>query len=247
MSIAIIDYGMGNTDSVIRSIEKCGANPVLSNKTSDLDSASHIILPGVGAFQKGIENINNLGIRTKLEEQVIKFNVPFLGICLGMQLMAKHSEEGGIDGLGWFDAMVVKFRVSDNIKYKVPHIGWNSVVPNINNLIFNNIDRDAHYYFVHSYHIKCNNESDILAKTTYDYEFSSAIKRDNIYGFQFHIIYPLPLRSNQYQHIMLLWKEPIYGYTADRYFLNRSLLGRRTMTLLQILFRLHIEFYYQDY
>ena len=177
---------MGNVRSVQKKIYKNGFSAIISSDIEDISKANKLILPGIGHFANGIKKLKQLNILDILNEKVINQKIPILGICLGMQLMAKHSEEGGIDGLGWFDAMVVKFRVSDNIKYKVPHIGWNSVVPNINNLIFNNIDRDAHYYFVHSYHIKCNNESDILAKTTYDYEFSSAIKRDNIYGFQFH-------------------------------------------------------------
>ena len=115
-----------------------------------------------------------------------------------MQIMANFSEEGEIGGLGWLNATIIKFKVSDNIQYKVPHIGWNSIVPQKNNEIFDKIKRESLYYFIHSYHIKCNDKIDVLSKTTYDYEFTSAIQKNNIYGFQFH-----PEKSHEQGNLLI--------------------------------------------
>ena len=133
-----------------------------------------------------------------INEKVIDQKTPILGICLGMQIMANFSEEGEIGGLGWLNATIIKFKVSDNIQYKVPHIGWNSIVPQKNNEIFDKIKRESLYYFIHSYHIKCNDKIDVLSKTTYDYEFTSAIQKNNIYGFQFH-----PEKSHEQGNLLI--------------------------------------------
>jgi glutamine amidotransferase len=184
--VLVIDYGMGNTDSVIRAVEECGGEPILSNSKSDFELASHIILPGVGAFQTGIKHINDLGIKPILEEQVFKYHIPFLGICLGMHLLAdKGFENGETIGLGWIEGRVEKFEKTENDQ-KIPHIGWNEVHFEKKTSIFEGLKSGKDYYFVHSYHFIINNPSQIIATTPYCGGFVSAVKKDNIFGVQFH-------------------------------------------------------------
>ncbi len=184
--LVIIDYGMGNLRSVQNKVKRMGFESLISSKTEDINKADKLILPGVGHFKCGMQNLKERGIIEPLNEKVINHSTPILGICLGSQLFAKHSEEGDCAGLGWIDAEVVKFNVSDRIKYKVPHMGWNNVtIANPNNLD-SIIISDEQFYFVHSYHLKCNNPSDVWMTTTYGYEFVSAIHNKNIYGTQFH-------------------------------------------------------------
>jgi imidazole glycerol-phosphate synthase subunit HisH len=184
--ILILDYNMGNTDSVMRAVQKCGGEPILSNSASELDSASHIILPGVGAFQKGMENINATGIRSKLEKQVLKYKVPFLGICLGMQLLGKKGfENDQNDGLGWIEGDVKKFEITEKNE-RIPHIGWNEVKFSAQNILFEGLESRTDFYFVHSYYFSCNNSSNVIATTSYCGEFVSAVRNNNIFGVQFH-------------------------------------------------------------
>jgi len=184
--VLVIDYGMGNTDSVLRAIEECGGEPVLSNSKSDFETASHIILPGVGAFQVGIKQIDDLGIKPILEEQVFKHRIPFLGICLGMQLLAeKGFENGETSGLGWIEGCVKKLERTSN-NQRIPHIGWNEVNFDKKTSIFEGIEPGHDFYFVHSYHFIVNNPSHIIATTPYCGGFVSAVKKDNIFGVQFH-------------------------------------------------------------
>jgi imidazole glycerol-phosphate synthase subunit HisH len=184
--ILIIDYGMGNLHSVQRTLFRIGVRAVISSNPEDIKKAEKIILPGVGHFQKAVENLKSLNIWESLNESVLIKKTPILGICLGMQLMSKHSEEGDIDGLGWFDASVIKFGVSDKLKYKIPHIGWNQIILKKACFLFDDVDISTGFYFIHSYHIKCNNQSDVLNETFYEYPFVSAIQKDNIFGVQYH-------------------------------------------------------------
>jgi len=143
-------------------------------------------LPGVGAFQKGMENIEDLGIKRILKEQVFKHKIPFLGICLGMQLLAqKGFEHGENSGLGWIEGSVQKFEKT-NKDDRIPHIGWNEVNFKKENLLFEDIEFGQDFYFVHSYHFKCKNPSNIIATTPYCGEFVSAVRKNNIFGVQFH-------------------------------------------------------------
>lgn len=185
-NVIIIDYGLGNIRSVYNKFKKMGIKCIISSNKDDIESAEKLILPGVGHFRKGIENLSQLELISVLNKRVLEYKVPILGICLGMQLFCKHSEEGNAQGLGWIDAEVVRFRVSDKIRFKIPHIGWNNVKIVNSNLLDKSISSEDKFYFVHSYHLKCENPSDIWMKTTYDYEFVSAVHRDNIYGTQFH-------------------------------------------------------------
>ena len=184
--VVVIDYNMGNTDSVVRAIEKCDGNPILSNSKSDFTSASHIILPGVGAFKEGMENIKNLGLESILQEQVLKDKKPFLGICLGMQLLAdKGFENGEFRGLGWIEGDVKEFEKTDNDE-RIPHIGWNEVNFKEKKYLFENVISGKDMYFVHSYHFVCKKDINIIATTPYCGHFVSAVRKDNIFGVQFH-------------------------------------------------------------
>lgn len=183
---AIVDYDMGNTDSVLRAVEECGGHSVLTKKKTDFEEASHIILPGVGAFKKGMEQINCLDIKPILEEQVLKQKIHFLGICLGMQLLATRGfENGETEGLGWIEGDVIRFEKTQNNE-RIPHIGWNEIKIIENNPLFSGINSSSDFYFVHSYHFICKNQSNVIARTPYCGEFVSAVNQENIYGVQFH-------------------------------------------------------------
>ncbi|MBC36025.1 MAG: imidazole glycerol phosphate synthase subunit HisH [Bacteroidetes bacterium] len=184
--VTIIDYGMGNLRSVQKKLIRVGADAIISNDLEIISKSDKLILPGVGHFENGIKNLKELGIWDVINRRVLLDKVPILGICLGMQLMAKHSEEGNVEGLSWFDATVVKFSVKNSLKYKVPHMGWNNAVIEKKSKLFHNIPSQSMYYFVHSYHICCNSAEDVLSSTEYEYKFTSSIQKENIYGTQFH-------------------------------------------------------------
>lgn len=184
--IAIIDYGMGNLGSVKRKLDRIGVDSVVTFNLEVIRNSEKLILPGVGHFGNAIKVIKERGLFDVLNKEVLIDQKPILGICLGMQLMANHSEEGDVSGLGWFDAEVVRFNVKDTLRYKVPHMGWNQVKVMKHSPLFENLNPDQRFYFVHSYHLKCNDQSDVLNETEYEYSFVSAIQKDNIYGVQYH-------------------------------------------------------------
>ena len=184
--IVVVDYGMGNLGSVIKSLNRIKAEVIISTSIDDIKNASKIILPGVGHFANGMKRLREYGYLNILNKKVINDSIPILGICLGMQLFAKHSEEGNTKGLGWIDADVKRFKVKDKLKWKIPHMGWNSIKIKKKSPIIDGIYQDELFYFVHSYHMTCSNERDILSTTEYSYEFTSCIQRKNIYGTQFH-------------------------------------------------------------
>jgi len=184
--ITIINYGMGNLNSVKRKLARIGINAFISNLPADILKADKLILPGVGHFQKAVENLRQLQLWDALNEAVLVQRKPILGICLGMQLMAAKSEEGNATGFGWFDAEVIKFRVKDTLKHKVPHTGWNQINKAKESRLMKDIPELSEFYFVHSYHFKCNNPGDILNETEYEYEFTSAVEKGNIFGVQYH-------------------------------------------------------------
>jgi len=186
MSEIIVDYGMGNLHSVKKKLQKIGANAEISGNPDKISVASKIFLPGVGHFSKAIQNLKQMHLYDALNEAVLVKKTPILGICLGLQLMARYSEEGNVTGFGWFDADVVHFNITDQLKYKVPHMGWNNVNVMRQSLLFRGIPESAELYFVHSYHIKSHNKDEVLATTNYEYSFASALEKDNIFGVQFH-------------------------------------------------------------
>lgn len=184
--LVIVDYGMGNLNSVKKVLDRMKVRTVVSSKPGDIEDGDKLILPGVGHFGKAMSNLKELNLLDTLHEAVLVRKKPILGICLGMQLLAKKSEEGDAEGLGWFDAEVVKFRVSDKLKYKIPHMGWNQIYLKNKSSLMKNIPELSEFYFVHSYHLKANEQTDLLNETEYDYIFASAVEKDNIFGVQYH-------------------------------------------------------------
>ena len=185
--IVIIDYNMGNLRSVQKAFEKVGASAIISSDHSIIRNADKIVLPGVGAFKDGMKHLKRLGLIELLNDEVLNHKKPFLGICLGMQLLSKKSFEGGeSEGLGWIDASVVKFDFTSNEKrLKIPHVGWNNAVYQNSNPLFKEIPDNSDFYFVHSYYFRTN-ENVITSMTEYGIEFVSSIHKENIYAFQFH-------------------------------------------------------------
>lgn len=177
---------MGNLKSIYRKIKTENSDIMISSNPSDIVKADKIILPGVGHFGSAMSNIKKNNFWDPINEHVLVKRKPVMGICLGMQLMANTSEEGNVSGFGWFDAEVCRFEMKDRFLHKVPHTGWNTVMEQKDSNLFDRIKNEEYFYFVHSYHIKCNDKRDILATTNYSYDFTSAIEKDNIFGVQFH-------------------------------------------------------------
>lgn len=191
LKTVIIDYGSGNLHSAKKAFVKAMANigaqgsVLVSNNPKDLDDATHIILPGVGAFGDciaGLKAVN--GMVEKLEEQVLKNKKPFLGICVGMQMLAKKGfEDGEFNGLGWIDGNVVKIEAKDNLR--IPQIGWNNLKIKKKSKLLNGMEENTDVYFVHSYYMKTS-ESNIVANVDYGGEITAIVEKENIYGVQFH-------------------------------------------------------------
>lgn len=185
--ITIIDYGVGNLGSIRNMLKRLGSQSVISGDREVIAKAEKLILPGVGSFDYGMTKLNDLNIVDILNERVLEDKTPILGICLGVQLMTKGSKEGELPGLGWFDAETVPFNFeSTGQDLIVPHMGWNRVKSVKHSKILTDLEENPKYYFVHSYHLKANNEEDSLLKATYGYDFVAALERDNIIGVQFH-------------------------------------------------------------
>jgi len=184
--IVIVDYGIGNLASVLNMFKKIGVHEVSISGNKDIISrASKILLPGVGAFDGGMGNLENSGLIPLLNEKALNEKVPVLGICLGMQMLTKKSEEGVKQGLGWIDAETVKFRLDPVLKLKVPHMGWNYIkVERPNPLI--DMESKNRFYFVHSYYVKCFDENQSLATSNFGTDFTCMVNKDNIFGAQFH-------------------------------------------------------------
>lgn len=184
--IVIVDYGMGNLFSVQKKLDRMNVKTIVSSSVSDLEQADKIILPGVGHFAKAMVNLREMKLVEILNHKVLEKKTPILGICLGMQLMCNESEEGNCDGLKWIDATVKRFEISDTLRYKIPHTGWNQVHVAKESPLMNGILNGDEFYFVHSFHVVCNNYSDILNTTDYEINFSSAFQKENIFGVQYH-------------------------------------------------------------
>ncbi|MFI5134418.1 MAG: imidazole glycerol phosphate synthase subunit HisH [Chitinophagales bacterium] len=185
--LVVIDYGVSNIGSLLNMLEKIGVKATVAKSAEMLEQSTKIILPGIGAFDAGMRRLNELNLVDVLNQKVLKEKVPVLGICLGMQLMAKKSEEGKLSGLSWFDGEVVRFNFLDsNPKLKIPHMGWNYIDLKKSSRLFGDDAEAKKFYFVHSYYFKTNNSEDILATTNYGYDFVSAIESGNIAGVQFH-------------------------------------------------------------
>jgi imidazole glycerol-phosphate synthase subunit HisH len=184
--ITIIDYKTGNLGSIQNILRRIGEESVITSGKDEVAKATKIILPGVGAFDTGMKNLAELDLIDVLNRKVIEEKVPVLGICLGMQLLSKGSEEGDLPGLGWIDAETLRFRFENTMEYKIPHMGWNFIKQSKPSSLLDNMYQDPRFYFVHSYFFSSLQPEDILTTTTYEIEFVSAIERNNILGVQFH-------------------------------------------------------------
>ena len=192
--LVIVDYKMGNIGSITNILRRLGVESIVSSRREDIEAATALILPGVGAFDHGIRQLRDLGIAPVLQRKVVDEHTPILGICLGMQLMAGRSDEGKMPGLGWVDAEVKRFDPQQfDSPLKIPHMGWNYIEPNQPHLLFDGVDEPQRFYFVHSFHVCCRDASTVLAEAEYGYRFTAAVCRDNILGVQFH-----PEKSHRY-------------------------------------------------
>ena len=184
--ITIVDYGMGNLGSIQNMFKRIGVASRVSSDCSELAESKKILLPGVGSFDAAMERINQTGFRDILEHKALIEKTPILGICLGMQLMCQSSEEGVLPGLGWIDAEVKRFNLPVDGVFKIPHMGWNPVeIVKPNPLVAVDM-AEQRFYFVHSYHVVCNRQEDVLATTHHGYHVTAAFNRDNLFGAQFH-------------------------------------------------------------
>ena len=185
--IGIIDYGSGNIHAIARIYKKLGINHIITNKESELRSVDKLILPGVGDFDETIDLLDNKGVRAVLDDLVLNQKVPVLGVCVGMHVMARSSEEGERLGLGWLEANVRKLdKKKLERKPYLPHMGWNEIKILKQNHIFDNIDNKKGFYFLHSFYFDCDSENDIICTTNYGLDFPSGVNHNNVYGMQFH-------------------------------------------------------------
>jgi glutamine amidotransferase len=186
MMIAIIDYGMGNKHSVYNALKYIGVDACISRNANEISKAEKIILPGVGAFGAAMENLRQFGLTEILNEEVIIKGKPFLGICLGMQLLAeKGTEKGFFQGLGWIAGDVLKLQPEDT-GLKLPHVGWNDIELVKDVALFKGLRKERAFYFVHSYAIQLKNSQDLVAESDYGVKFTAAVQKDNIFATQFH-------------------------------------------------------------
>ena len=191
--VAIVDYGMCNLDSVRRAFEEVGARPYVTDEPAGLDAADRIVLPGVGAFPDAMHNLRARGLDDALAKHVLDGGAPFLGVCLGMQLMAAIGDElEPTAGLGWLDARCIRFVAVDG-DVRIPHVGWNEVTATADSALFDGIPARADFYFVHSFHVRCASDDDVLATTPYCGGFTSAVRHGQAFGVQFH-----PEKSQQW-------------------------------------------------
>lgn len=182
--IAVVDYGMGNLRSVQKALEKVGLDAVITSNPEDLDRADAVVVPGVGAFPDAIHNLERLGLKEKILENINK-GKPYLGICLGLQILFEYGFEfGEHQGLGVVKGVVVRF--DEKLDIKIPHMGWNQVWKKKNSRMFEDIKDGEFFYFVHSYYAKPDDISLIATTTDYGIDFCSAIEMDNIWAVQFH-------------------------------------------------------------
>ena len=191
--IVIVDYGMGNLSSIRNMLKKVGSSAVISSSPETVAEATKIILPGIGAFDNAMDNIESRKLRDVLDKKALVEKVPVLGICLGMQILMRGSAEGVRPGLGWIEGEVKKFNfVNGQASMKVPHMGWNFAIATDPKSIFQGLEQPR-FYFVHSYFVSCDRPENVLATTCYGNEFVSAVHKGNIMGTQFH-----PEKSHKY-------------------------------------------------
>jgi glutamine amidotransferase len=192
--ISIVDYGVGNIQAIANIYKRLNIPVRIARTAEELAGAERLILPGVGAFDWAMARLNRSGMRGVLDDLVLSQGKPVLGICVGMQMLAKRSDEGALDGLGWIDGEVRKFdRAPPSQRAYLPHMGWNDVEPQCLERLFKDIGATGRFYFLHSYYFAPKDQNMILGVTDYGGTFASCVRAGNIYGVQFH-----PEKSHQW-------------------------------------------------
>ncbi len=192
--IVIVDYGVGNLGSIINMLKKASVKAIASSDPDVLQQAEKLILPGVGAFDAGMNKLNECGLVPLLNHLALEKKVPFLGLCMGLQLMSRTSEEGQTQGLGWLAAETLRFKFgSKQPQLKVPHMGWNTIKIRQSHPLFTGLDPESRFYFVHSFYVHSHDPEAVLAETEYGGYFHSILGKGNIMGAQFH-----PEKSHKY-------------------------------------------------
>ncbi len=185
--VTIVDYGVGNLASIQNMLKKIGAESTVTSLGQDIEKATKLILPGVGSFDTCSGKLRDSGLLSVLEELVLKQKVPVLGICVGMQLMFRSSEEGKLPGLSWINGKIVRFNSSLlQSDLKIPHMGWTDVVPAKTSRLFDGMYPEPRFYFVHSFHPEPEEMQDAILHAHYGYDFVAGVERGNIAGVQFH-------------------------------------------------------------
>lgn len=184
--IKIIDYGLGNIQAFRNMYKRLNVAVDLAKTADDLADATKLILPGVGAFDHAMEQLDRSGMRERLDELVLKQSMPVIGICVGMQMLAERSDEGRLPGLGWIPGEVRGFKSLGQPNLLLPHMGWNDVQPRPGHALFNDLQTDARFYFLHSFYFECKDPANVAAVSHYGKEFSCAVSAGNIHGVQFH-------------------------------------------------------------
>lgn len=194
--VIVIDYGLGNLASIINMMKKAGTRAKISADLQEIEQAEKLILPGVGHFAKGMDNLRSRQMIPLLQKKVAEQQTPLLGICLGMQLLTNHSEEGNCEGLGFVDAGTTKFNFADPAM-KVPHMGWNEITT-VDHPLFEGLKQPPRFYFVHSYYVKARERAGSIATCEYGHEFDCGIANGKVIGVQFH-----PEKSHKYGMTLL--------------------------------------------
>lgn len=185
--ITIVDYGLGNIRAFLNVYKRLNIEVKTAENADDLKGASKVILPGVGHFNHAMLRLEQSGMRETLDDLVLRERVLVLGVCVGMQILARSSDEGELPGLGWIEGHVRSFKsLEPTAKLPLPHMGWNDVRPVSSNRLFDQLESDARFYFLHSYYFHCDREGDVIASSSYGTDFSCAVNHANIYGVQFH-------------------------------------------------------------
>ena len=184
--ITLIDYGMGNHGSFMNMFRRLGVQAELTADVERIAAAQKLVLPGVGAFDKGMQRLRAMGVIPTLDRKVLQDHTPILGVCLGVQLFGKGSEEGQEQGLGWVDARSLRFHFETERALRIPHMGWNTLTLDKPHPVLCDLPEDARFYFVHSYHVVCNDQTDVLASSHYGIKFTAGVARGSIVGLQFH-------------------------------------------------------------
>lgn len=192
--ITVVDYGLGNTRAFLNVYRRLNIDVKTATNAEELRDASKLILPGVGSFDHAMEQLGQSGMREMLDELVGRRHVPVLGVCVGMQILGRASDEGTLPGLGWMDGSVKTLEsVMSMERLPVPHMGWNDVRPSVPNKLFDRLDSGGRFYFLHSYYFHCDRAENAIAMASYGADFACAVNRANVFGVQFH-----PEKSHQY-------------------------------------------------